>query len=80
VLSAAKDYYYQVQMQIACTGAKEGLLMFFNPRFLGTFNEHRAIHPILIPRDEEVIEDIRISIMGGIAHLNFLKRRFALTK
>lgn len=53
----SKQYYYQVQWQIECVGASQGLLVAFCPALLNT--EYDCIKTFYIEKDATVIQEIK---------------------
>lgn len=66
LLKFNKDYYYQVQFQIACTNAGKGLIVFFCPEMLETAYKDRALKIIEIPKCEQVICKIEGNLHAAI--------------
>ena len=56
----SKEYYYQVQWQIECTGATSGMLVAFCPSLLNS--DYEYIKVFYIEKDFDVINEIKESI------------------
>jgi hypothetical protein len=78
LLAYSKPYYYQLQMQMACTGAKKGVLAVFNPKFMGTANNRKCFKFIDVARDEIVINEIKTAIKNAIDIISQLKKSYQL--
>ncbi len=72
-----KDYYYQVQMQIACTGAKKAVFVVFNPKWL-TSQPNKCLKVIEIEKDTAVIAEIETAIVKGKEMIVALKAKYRL--
>lgn len=78
LLKYNKDYYYQVQMQIACTGAKSALLVVYNPKWLIGDLQSKKLKQMQILPDNEVIAEIENAIRQGVYHLNSISQSYLL--
>jgi len=78
LLKYNKDYYYQVQMQIACTGAKMGLFVVYNPKWLVGDLRERCLKTIEIQQDKEVIAEIETAIMQAKEILDNIAKKQGL--
>jgi hypothetical protein len=78
LLKYNKDYYYQVQMQIACTGAKSALFVVYNPKWLTGDLQAKRLKQMKIMPDTKVIAEIENAITLGIEQLNNIFKNYLL--
>lgn len=75
LLAYDKKYYYQVQMQMACTGAKKAYFVAFNPKWVDTEKHKKCLHLIEIEKDEKVIAEIDACLILAIEAISQLRKK-----
>lgn len=77
LLKYNKAYYYQVQMQIVCTGATQALFVAYNPKWLADMQD-KCLKFLPINRDEAVIQEIESAVREGMSVIDIIMQQQSL--